>query len=101
MAHYRNCRACGNRFLAQRVTRSYCSDSCRLKWHRSVWNDPTSGTLSLLLRQVADAIDAGRAQRAQVTRLRVMLAKYDQQLSGLDTLRFVERELRKRKSASS
>jgi hypothetical protein len=99
MGHHRQCIACGNRFVAQRVTRRYCSDSCRLTFHRAVWNDVTGGKLSLLMRQVADSIDQGNAVRSQVTRLRVLLSRYDNHLMGLDFQRhYNPKVVRKRKT---
>jgi hypothetical protein len=88
MGQYRNCINCRSRYIAQRVTRRFCSDDCRLKWHRAFKNDPTGGKLSLLLRQVADSLDCGQAIRAQVTRLRSMLSSYDRELMAADFVRY-------------
>jgi len=95
MAQYRNCLVCGDRFAAKRITRSYCSDACRIKWHRAVWNDPSNGQLSTLLRRVADGIDNGQAMRSQIVRLRALLATYDRELMTQDTIRHVERTRKK------
>lgn len=88
MGQYRDCINCRNRFIAQRVTRRFCSDNCRCEWNRAFKNDPTGGKLSLLLRQVADSLDRGRAVRAQVTRLRSMLSSYDRELMAADVVRY-------------
>lgn len=82
MSHARTCLVCGHRFTAKRATRNYCSDGCRLKWHRAVWNDPSHGQLSTLLRRVADSIDDGHAVRSQITRLRALLATYDREITA-------------------
>lgn len=90
MAHHRNCLVCGDRFTAKRISRNYCSDACRIKWHRAVWNDPTGGQLSTLLRRVADSIDNGLAVRSQITRLRTLLKTYDRDLTALETSRYID-----------
>jgi hypothetical protein len=98
MAHYRNCLLCGGRFSAKRITRNYCSDACRLKWHRSVWNDPTGGQLSTLLRRVADSIDNGLTVRSQFCRLMVLLRTYDRVLTARETAKYLasrQRRIRK------
>jgi len=78
MGKYRECAVCSIRFIAKRTTRRFCSDQCRLKSHRAVWNN-ASGTTKLveLLRQVADTIDRGEAAHRQVVRLRALLSEYD------------------------
>ncbi len=88
MGHHKNCVACGNRYTAERVTRRYCSDACRLKFHRAVWNDITGGKLSLLLRQVADTVDGGQAARSQFIRLRSLLSEYERHLLVTDCERY-------------
>jgi|GEM_PF-2841969 len=98
MGHYKNCIACGDRFTAARVTRRFCSDGCRLKFHRAVWNDITGGKLSLLLRQVADTIDQGQAARGQVIRLKSLLTLYDNHLMEMDVKRYYEPKRRKKAS---
>lgn len=101
MAHYRNCLVCGTRFAAKRITRNYCSDACRIKWHRAMWNDPTGGQLSTLLRRVADSIDNGQAVRSQVTRLCGLLRAYDRSLTNRETIRHIDSVQRQLKKASS
>jgi hypothetical protein len=80
----KKCSECGTPFTAERVSRRYCSDTCRRKFHRAIWNDSSGGRLSRLLRQVADSLDRGQAVRSQVDRLRVMLGTYDRDLMAID-----------------
>jgi hypothetical protein len=97
----KKCNECGATFQAERATRRYCSDTCRKKFHRGFWNDPSHGTLSRLLRQVADGIDHGQAMRAQVTRLRVMLGSYERDLMARElSVRYPLTPRRRRKAAS-
>lgn len=99
MGHHRQCIKCGDRFIAQRANRRFCSDQCRLKYHRAVWSDSTNGQLSALLRRVADSLDNGQAVASQVTRLRVLLACYDREKMARDTMRYVK-NLQRKKAAS-
>jgi hypothetical protein len=77
MGFHGYCAVCEKRFTAARRTRRFCSDDCRQRAHRALLNDPTRGRLSELLREVADALDAGQGQRAQLARLRRMLERYE------------------------
>jgi hypothetical protein len=101
MAHYRNCVVCGDRFAAKRITRNYCSDACRIKWHRLVWNDPSDGQLSTLLRRVADAIDNGQSVRSQVSRLRTLLATYDREKMARDVTQHINSLQRRARKTSA
>jgi len=96
----KTCSECGQRFVARRVTRRYCSDQCRRHFHRAFWNDTSGGQLSRLLRQVADSVDRGQAVRAQVLRLRVMLAAHDGALMARDIDRAYSAKGRRKKAAS-
>lgn len=99
MGHYRQCIKCGERFIAQRASRRFCSDPCRLKYHRAVWSAATSGNLSALLRRVADSLDNGQTVRSQVARLRVLLATYDRVATRNETVRYLKNHQRKKASA--
>jgi hypothetical protein len=101
MGQYRECTACRARFIAQRVTRRFCSDACRNKWHRAVWNDLSGGRLSLLLRQVADTVDRGQAAGSQVRRLRALLYTYERDLMALDLHRAYGTKKRRPKASAA
>lgn len=99
MDHFKQCVQCDNRFVAQRSTRRYCSDECRLQYHRSFWNDPSDGKLSPLLRNVAETLDQGKAVRSQIMRLQVMLAAYDRSMMAQDTARHYAPKKSRKKTA--
>lgn len=101
LGHNRQCIKCGERFVAQRATRRFCSDQCRLRYHRAVWNDSSNGQLSTLLRRVADSIDAGQTVRSQVTRLCVLLRTYDRELMAREVTRHINSLKRTQKASST